>query len=195
MPPILADSLPLADPAWGMQAFTWGMLILLALGALIAVIVFFRRKPSVDVEFVEHDKDREALSRRVEILEGLLGLDKDHKALDARVEILEDLLGLDRDHKALADRVKELELRVTTHMGLIHRKLDDGAREFANLKSVQASNVTSIAAILEGVKDIKAHQDQRDLMIAQQFAAFTKQLNDTVRDVFTHAQNASSKSK
>ena len=185
MPPILADSRPLADPAWGMQAFTWGMLILLALGALIAVIVFFRRKPSVDVEFSDHNKDREALEARVVILEDMLGLDRDHKALADRVVILEDLRGLDRDHKALAERVTEIELRIKSHFDVFHRKLDKGAEEIGGLKEQQGVNSAHITDILSLVKEIQADARQREHQQEQRHTSLTQRMDETIRAAYS----------
>jgi|GEM_PF-4100996 len=155
------------------------------IGGLVILIRSSWRKPSVETEFVGHDKDREALEARVVILEDMLGLDRDHKALADRVKILEDLLGLDRDHKALAERVTEIELRIKSHFDVFHRKLDEGTKTFGELKEQQGVNSAHIADILSLVKEIQADARQREHQQEQRHTALTQRMDETIRAAYS----------
>lgn len=54
MPPFLAaDSLPPADPVFGMQAIVWIIIAGQVVSTLVGIAAFFRRKPSVDVDLTK----------------------------------------------------------------------------------------------------------------------------------------------
>ena len=65
----LADSLPQADPQWGMQALTWSTVIFGLTAVILGIILVFRRTPSIDVDVQSFKGHIERLDEKHETLE------------------------------------------------------------------------------------------------------------------------------